>query len=194
MNYNPYMPKKLVFAVLTAMFFWGCAAMERNPDLHLFTKAKDLNFKEAAILVLGFREPVHAPGSGMLVGDIFHESLLQEKKFRRIERSDLAWNDLAFGESERLAAALKAAEGQSCDFILAGEIFSFIEGGLNQTRIGIRCRIIRVGNTETVFFAENSRRESGRDPSYPLDTRLVDISPAAAGLARRVIRELVQKM
>jgi len=188
------MLNKLFFAFLSVLLLPACAAMEKNPDLQVFAKKKDRNFKGSTVLICSFSAPQHAPQSGPTIGRIFHEILTQKKIFDRLEFDETPWEKLAVEEKDRLPAALAEARKRSCDYVLVGEVLSFIEGGLNQTRVRLRCRVISVSDAETVFFAENSRQESGRDPSYPLDTRLVEPSPTAEALARRVIRELAQKI
>jgi hypothetical protein len=80
------------------------------------------------------------------------------------------------------------------DYILVGELKEFYYGGINKTRVKIKVRIIEVQTQTTIFLADNYEEHIGKDPSYPMDTKLTNRSRDPKIVAERVVKELINKI
>lgn len=182
--------------VMAAGFLWtGCATLaprKTNPELRLFMAARKADFKGKSVLVFPFREPAYAAGKGQLAGRYCQEILIAGRGFRVVgQYLDSPWDRLGESEEARIMAAVREGAAKGFDVVLLGELTEYRFGSLNPSRVAVRLRLIDVATRVTRFFGENARQHAGKDPTYPLDTRLVQPAMPADQLARRVLAELL---
>jgi hypothetical protein len=182
--------------VAVALFLLaGCASWgprRVNPELRLFLAAGKADFQGKTVLVFPFREPSYAAGKGQLAGRFCHELLIAGRNFRVVgQYLESPWDRLGESEEARLLAAVSEGAAKGFDVVLLGELTEYRFGQLTPSRVGVRLRLIEVATRVTRFFGENARQHAGKDPTYPLDTRLMEPAMPADQLARRVLAELL---
>jgi hypothetical protein len=151
------------------------------------------NLPQSSLLIFNFHEPLHAGGMGAYTAERFHVNLLETKKFQTVALyNDSPWNRLGKTEEERILFALEQGRDKKFDYILVGELTDFYDGMLNKSRLAVRVRIIDVRSQITVFLAENHGESQGKDPSYPMTTKLSQRSQSPKVLAEKIVKELVK--
>jgi hypothetical protein len=153
------------------------------------------NLAKSSLLVFNFREPPHAAGMGAYIAERFHINLLKSKKFKVVGLyNNSPWSRLGETEENRLLNALEECQDKNFDYILVGELKEFYDGGINPSRVNIKIRIIEVRSQITIFLAENYKESRGKDPSYPMTTKLSKRSKNPKILAEKIIEEFIKKM
>lgn len=189
--------KVLPWVILVSLsgVFQGCIMVPKNKNLKVYIHLEREELKDASLMVFNFKEPSYAEGSGAVVADLFHKTLLKTKKFRTISLQKISpWSRLGLTEEERLATAMKDGIKKNFKYILVGEILDYLYGGLNKTKVTIKVRIIELHTRKTIYYAENKKQNLAKDPSYPLETKLAEPSLEPAKLSEFIVKELVNKI
>jgi len=189
---NSYLvfPIILIIVLLTQM-----ACIPGSKHLNIIINLERKNLSKASLLIFNFREPAHAEGFGSYIAERFHVNLLQAKIFRVVGIHDASpWSRLGATEEDRLLNALDECREKNFDYIMVGEIRDFYEGGINQSRLSIKIRIIETSTKITIFLAEHSLTSTGKDPSYPMTTKLSKHSLPPKTLAEKLIEEIIKVM
>jgi hypothetical protein len=187
--------KKIIVVQLIVLMLVGCAMLKKEEGINVVLKLERENLHHASILVFNFKEPRYAEGDGKHVGELFHLNLLKSRKFKVVSLySNSPWSRLGESEEERLMNALEEGRSMDFDYILVGELKESYFGGINKTRVKIKVRIIEVKTKTTIFLAENYEEDIGKDPSYPMDTKLTNKSRDPKIVAERVVKELINKI
>jgi phenylpyruvate tautomerase PptA (4-oxalocrotonate tautomerase family) len=178
----------LITGLLTT---FSCTTGNKQQKVVIHLERK--NLAQSSLLVFNFHEPHHAGGLGAYTAERFHLNLLEAKKFLTVGLfNDSPWNRLGKTEEERLLFALEQGREKKFDYILVGEITDSFNGVLNESRLAIKVRIIEVDSQITIFLAENHKENQGKDPSYPMTTKLSQRSQPPKMLAEKIIKELIK--
>lgn len=192
------MKKKFLLFIVVTLFSSLIANISCSPGtkkLNVVVQLSRKNLAKSSLLVFNFREPPHAAGIGAYIAERFHINLLKSKKFKVIGLyNNSPWSRLGETEEDRLLNALEECRDKKFDYILAGELKEFYDGGINQSRVYIKIRIIEVQSQITIFLAENYKESRGKDPSYPMATKLSKRSKHPEILAEKIIEEFIKKM
>lgn len=173
----------------------GCTMLKKDEGINITLKLEREKLHLSSVLVFNLKEPQYAEGNGAYVGELFHVNLLKSKKFKVVSLyTNSPWSRLGESEEERLMNALEEGRNLKFDYILVGELKEFYYGGINKTRVKIKIRIIEVPTETTIFMADNYEEDMGKDPSYPMDTKLTNRSLDPKIVAERVVKELINKI
>ncbi|MCP5054665.1 MAG: DUF4823 domain-containing protein [bacterium] len=187
--------KKIAFILSVVILLQYCSLWNKTPNLDVIVKLQRDNLEISSILVFNFNEPGYAEGSGAVVAEMFHLELLKEKKFKLASLyADSPWSRIADTEEKRLLQALEEAKTKQFDYILVGDLREFFYGGMDKTRVYMKIRIIEVQTRTTIFLASNYMRKKGKDPTYPIQTKLSKISTPPRELAAKIVRQFIRKI
>ena len=192
------MKKNFLLFMAVTLFFGLIVNFSCTPGhkkLNIVVQLPRKNLAQSSLLVVNFREPPHAAGIGAYIAERFHMNLLQSKKFRVVGLfNNSPWSRLGNTEEERLLNALEECQKKKFDYLLVGELKDFYDGGINPSRVEIKIRVIEVQSKITIFLAENYKESQGKDPSYPMTTKLSKRSKHPKILAEKIIREFIHKI
>lgn len=172
----------------------SCASWVRDRNVNEIINFKRPNLGHCSVLILNFREPPHALGSGVKTAELFHQEILKMKKFKLAAlQVNSQWDRLDETEEERLLRAMTEGEEKGLDYILLGDVREYYSGGLTDTRVRIRVRLIELATRTTVFLAENQETFSSKDGGF-MDASLAEKAAPAERAAARVVWELVKRI
>lgn len=197
-RYNATMKKRVTIflvVVITAVLvgMTGCTALTGDKHLNVVLNLKREKLNQSTILIFNFKEPLYANGTGTFAAEMFHIHLLKSKKFKVVSLlNDSPWPRLGENEEERLLILLENPRAQNFDYILVGELKDFYDGGINKSRVRMKVRIIEVKTKTTIFLAEHAKESKGKDPHYPMDTKLTKKSRGPKILTEKIIKELIK--
>ncbi|MCX6582221.1 MAG: hypothetical protein NT166_18780 [Candidatus Aminicenantes bacterium] len=187
--------KKISALVLIVILTAGCAALQPDKSLEVFLDLKRQNLGRSSILIFNFKEPSYAGDAGAQAAELFHSRLLKSKKFKVVGLvANSPWPRLGESEEDRILYLLDDKQSKNFDYILVGELKDFYYGGINSSRVKMKIRIINVKTRTTIFLAENARGDSGKDPHYPMNTRLTTKADSPQVLAEKIVMELIKKI
>ncbi|MCP4217876.1 MAG: hypothetical protein GY765_24755 [bacterium] len=187
--------KKTAYLLLAVLFLSGCAVMVPNKDLNVALKLKRENLDQSTVLVFNFKPPDYAPDCGTQLSEMFHMELLKRKKFKMVSLyNDSKWYRLEDLEEKRLLIAIEEGKEKGFDYILLGDIKEFFYGGINAGRVRITIRLIEVKTQKTILLVEDYKEHKGKDPTYPLNTKLSKRSRSPRVLSEKIVKELVKKI
>jgi len=182
-------------ALLLILLHSFCASLDDRDPLQVFIQHKRENLWKHSLLVLNFQEPDYAKGAGATVAEMFHIQLLKSRKFKVVSLFTLSqWSVLGGNEEERLQLAIEEAQDRGFDYLLVGELKDFYDGGINQSRVDLKIRIIEIKTLITIFLAQCHSQSEGKDTSYPMTTKLTRRSHAPVRLVDEIIRQMLKKM
>lgn len=189
---------KVICIALLLVGFWfssGCSMFYKNKHLNVTVHLPRENFNDASILVFNLKEPYYAEGMGAYVAELFHLQLLETRTFKVASLyTDSPWDRIADSEESRLMQALQEAKDRNFQYILVGELRDFYYGGMNDSRVTMKIRIIEVPTRTTIFLASNYIAGKSKDPSYPMQTKLSKPATAPKKLSETVVREFVNEL
>lgn len=169
--------------------------MQENKNLKIYINLKKKGIDKASILIFNFKEPEYAESKGKIAASIFHKYLLKSKKFHVVSiNNNSSWVKLGETEEERLKNAIKSGKEKNFDYIFVGELTKYIYANVNNSEVGMKIRIIDTNKGKTFFYAEDSKKQQGADPSFPLDTKLTDKSKKPELLIEEIAKELISKI
>lgn len=177
------------------MFSSGCSIFHKDKHLNVTVHLPRETLGDATILVFNLKEPYYAEGMGAHVAELFHLYLLETRTFKVASLySDSPWDRIAETEEKRLLQALMEAKDRDFRYILVGELRDFYYGGMNDSRVKMKIRIIEVPTRTTIYLASNYIDSKAKDPTYPLQTKLTKRSTPPKELAETVVREFVNEL
>jgi hypothetical protein len=181
--------------LIGALFSSGCSIFNKNKYLNVTVHLPRQNLDESTILVFNLKEPYYAEGMGAVVAELFQLNLLETRTFKVVSLyADSPWARIADTEEKRLLQALEEAKARDFQYILVGELRDFYYGGMNESRVHMKIRIIETSTRTTVFLASNYMDSRAKDPSYPMQTKLTKRSKHPKQLAGKVVREFVKEI
>jgi hypothetical protein len=192
--YNPFM-KKISAILLMVILMVGCAALQQDKSLEVFLDLKRKNLDRSSLLIFNFKEPSYAVGAGVQTAELFHSRLLKAKKFKVVSLfTESPWCRLGESEEDRILYLLGDEKSKNFNYILVGELKDFYYGGINTSRVKVKIRIIDVKTRTTIFLAEGAKGDSGKDPHYPMNTRMTGKAYSPQMLVEKIVMELIKKI
>jgi len=187
--------KKINALLLMVILMVGCAALQPEKTLEVFLDLNRKNLDRSSILIYNFKEPSYAVGAGAQTAELFHSRLLKSKKFKVVGLfTESPWPRLGESEEERILYLLDDEQAKNFNYILVGELKDFYYGGINISRVKMKIRIIDVKTRTTIFLAEDAKGDSGKDPHYPMNTRMTTKADSPQVLAEKIVMELIKKI
>jgi len=191
--------RKLLLLVLllfmSAVFLQNCSILRQDKGVSVVVHLDRENIGEASVLIFNFKEPAHALNAGAVTAEMFHLELLKTKVFKVTAlHSQSSWARIADTEEERLLAALQEAQAQSFDYILLGDLRSYIHGGLDKTAVEMKVRLIEVKSRTTIFLATGQSRHQGKDNTAAMATQLQNLSHPPQLLIQKLVRKFIREL
>jgi hypothetical protein len=181
--------------LILVLILFNCSLVHKNHPVQIYIKNKDIDLKSNSLLIFNFKEPGYALESGIHAAQLCHQKLLKAKTFKTISiENNSPWNRLGETDEERLQNAISEGREKHYSTVLVGEIIEYIYGGINQSRIQIKLRIIDVNSKTTLFYAGIKKSNSSKDPSYPLDTKLADPAMSPDELLNIALLEIIKEI
>lgn len=187
--------KKISAILLMVIITTGCTTLQPDKNLEVSLDLNRKNLDRSSILIFNFKEPSYAAGAGVQTAELFHSRLLKAKKFKVVGLlTDSPWPRLGESEEDRILYLLNDEQAKKFDYILVGELIDFYYGGINSSRVTMKIRIIDVKTKTTIFLAEDAKGDSGKDPHYPMNTRMTTKANSPQTLAEKIVKEIIKKI
>jgi len=183
----------LIFTGFLSTLCQNCALEKNKLNLFINLERKDLG--RSSMLVLNFKEPHHASGLGAYTAERFHLHLLASQKVKVVSLYTLSpWYRLGDTEEQQLAVALEEARDKHYDYVMVGEIKEVFDGGIMQSRVTLKTRVLEVKTRTTILLAEHSQECKSKETSFPMSTDLSKRADSPLTMIDGMATALVKKL
>lgn len=183
----------LLLTVISAGLWHGCS-MDKN-KLNVYIDLERKNLSRSSMLVLNFKEPLHASGLGAYTAERFHLHLLKSKKVKVVSlTTDSQWYRLGDTEEQQLAIALEEAGDKKYDYVLVGELKEVYDGGIMKSWVILKTRVMEVKTRTTILLAEHYKSNKSKETTFPMSAGLSKRAASPKLLVDAMAKALVKKL
>ncbi len=192
------LPFFCLISLFLICFFFGqtaCVHLKAPAAVNVILKKEGLDFTGKKVAIPDFSVPEHGAGLGVSFADILQSILMERAVFAETSRDlPVVWTHPGETLESRFGGLAEAAEQRGFDFILIGEVERLFYGGLEDTTLDLKLRLIDVRTKKDFFVARHKAVSTTKDQSYPLDTKLTTPADSPRMLAEKTLRQIVDCM
>lgn len=184
--------------LLLSFFFLGSSACVRagaQNQVSVIVKEEGLDFKGKKLAIPDFSVPEHGQDLGVAFADSLHYILMERSIFAEISRHlPVVWNHPGETLETNFAGLAETAAQRGYDYVLIGVVERLFYGGLEDTVLELKLRLVDCRTGKAVFVAGRKAVSKPSDPSYPLDTKLTMPADSPRRLAEKTLRQIVERL
>lgn len=173
----------------------ACAPLGPPNPVNVILKRDGLALATKKAAIPDFYVPEHGAGLGQPLADKLQAIAMERSLFQETSRNlPVVWTHPGETQEARFAGLAQTAALRGFDFVLIGVVDQLFYGGLEDTTLALTLRLLDARTGSLLFVASHRMVSKPKDPSYPLDTKLISPADSPVQLADKLLRLIVARM